>query len=125
MDELKKLRQMQTLVAQTLCSGKAALGDKVNKIKTEMSRLRKEKAQLAQGVPSGRGNIDSLPPEVHSLKEQLQHAALHNQLLEHEVSKQYDEIQELERRIETATAPASPSSPVDESIASSSSRPLS
>ena len=124
MDELKKLRQMQTTFAQTLGSEKGGLGDQAKKIKAEMSRLRKEKAKLALGVPSGRETIDSLSPEVHSLKKQLQYVEIHNQLLEHEVSKQHDEIRELERRIENVSSQSSPSSPVDESMASSSFRPL-
>ena len=83
--------------------------------------LQETKTQLAHGVPSGKENIDSLPPEFQSLKEQLHYAEFHNLLLEQEVSKQHDEIQELERSLETATSQASPSSPVDESIAISSS----
>ncbi|MCH7615815.1 MAG: hypothetical protein IH978_08800 [Nitrospinae bacterium] len=83
--------------------------------------LQETQTQLAQGVPSGKENIDSLPPEFQNLKEQLHYAEFHNFLLEQEVSNQHDEIQVLERSLETATSQASPSSPVDESIATSSS----
>ena len=137
----KKLQETKTQLAQALQAPPpqaepTEIEAKLSKLRAEKTQeiwnlqeinahltqeLQETKTQLAHGVPSDKENIDSLPPEFQNLKEQLQYAEFHNFLLEQEVSTQHDEIQVLERSLETATSQASPSSPVDESLATSSS----
>jgi len=81
-------------------------------------------AQLGLGIPSSQENIESLPPEFQHVKEKLKNVELHNQLLERELSKQLDEIQELESRLGNDESMVWSSAPVEESIVSSSPRPL-
>ncbi len=116
----QELQETKTQLAQVLQASptKTEPTKEVQKLQASNAHLTQELhealAQLAHRVPSGEESIDSLSPEVQNLKEQLKHAELHNQLLEQEVSKQHDEIQELERSLETNTS---------ETIASSSPTP--